>query len=80
MWQRANLLDISERQVVTWQLRGALLMLAIGVGSVLLDLLHPRYDDMEDAVEWILMLFLVLQFASHYFLWRSANLTLHGTR
>jgi hypothetical protein len=80
VWQRANLLDISERQVVTWQLRGALLMLAIGVGSVLLDLLHPRYDDMEDAVEWILMLFLVLQFASHYFLWRSANLTLHGTR
>jgi hypothetical protein len=70
------LVDEGERRVLSWQLRGALVILTIGVGSVLLDILHPHYDRMEDAVEWILMLCLTLQFASHYFLWRPANLTL----
>lgn len=72
----AGLLDQLERRVLSWQLRGALLVLAIGVGSVLLDALYPRYDTLEDAVEWILMLCLVLQFASHYWLWRAADLKL----
>lgn len=75
----AQVLDASERRVLSWQLRGALLVLAIGAGSVLLDALHPHYDDMEDAVEWILMLCLVLQFASHYWLWRAADLRLQAS-
>jgi len=69
-------LQPAEHQVLRWQLYGAVLVLAIGIGSVLLDLLHPHYDDMEDAVEWILMLCITVQFASHYFLWRSAGLAL----
>lgn len=72
----AGLLDHVERRVLSWQLRGALLVLAIGVGSVLLDVGYAHYDAMEDAVEWILMLCLVLQFASHYWLWRAADLKL----
>lgn len=69
-------LQAKELRVCMRQLQLASLMLAIGIGSVLLDLLHPRYDDMEDAVEWILMLGLVLQFASHYWLWCEAGLRL----
>lgn len=66
----------TEWRVLQRQLQLALLMLAIGIGSVVLDLIHPRYDDMEDAVEWILMLGLVLQFASHARLWHEAGLQL----
>jgi len=62
------------RQVWRWQWRLALLMLGIGVGSVLLDLWYARYDDIEDAVEWLLMLGLVAQFCSHAWLWRATDL------
>lgn len=74
---RSPRLQAAERRVLHWQLYGAIAMLLIGIGSVLLDALHPRYDDMEDAVEWILMLGLVLQFASHSLLWREADLHFH---
>ncbi|MGA0805412.1 MAG: hypothetical protein ACO3PV_02700 [Pseudohongiellaceae bacterium] len=77
--QHHALLDTGEQRVLRWQLRGAGVMLLIGIGSVLLDALHPRYDDMEDAVEWILMLGLVLQFASHYLLWRDGALQVQVT-
>lgn len=75
--QRAAQLDAGEKRALRWQWHGAQLVLAIGVGSVLLDLLHPHYDAVEDAVEWILMLCITLQFASHYWLWRAAGLRLH---
>jgi len=62
------------RQLWRWQWWGAVLMLGIGLGSVLLDLLYSRYDDMEDAVEWVLMLGLAAQFCSHAWLWRATDL------
>lgn len=78
-WQAHAVLGATERDTLIWQKRGAVLVLLIGVGSVLLDLLHPGYDNMEDAVEWVLMLCITLQFASHYFLWRDAGLRLYVT-
>jgi hypothetical protein len=74
--QAQGRLDAGERKVLRWQLRGAAGVLAIGIGSVLLDIFHARYDEMEDAVEWILMLCISAQFASHGWLWRSAAMTL----
>lgn len=61
-------------RVWRWQLRGAVLLLALGTGSVVLDLAYAGYDGIEDAVEWILMLCVVTQFCSHWWLWRAADL------
>lgn len=75
-WLAIERLQPSERSVLRWQRGAAIVILLIGIGSVLLDLAYRHYDRMEDAVEWILMLCLTLQVASHYFLWHSAALTL----
>lgn len=69
------------RRVYRWQLASAIMLLGIGIASVVLDLVLADYGDIEDAFEWIMMLFIVWQFCSHYFLWRLANLriVLHAT-
>lgn len=50
------------------------MLLAIGILSVILDLAYARYDEIEDAFEWVMMLFIVGQFISHYPLWNGVNL------
>lgn len=64
----------ADMRVVTWQQRAAFMLLAIGVSSVILDMTYARYDGIEDAFEWVMMLFVVVQFCSHYPLWKSAGL------
>lgn len=56
------------------QLWMAVLLLLIGVTSVVLDLIYAGYDRIEDAFEWVMMLFIAAQFISHYWLWRATNL------
>lgn len=64
----------SHQSVVGWQRRAAAMLLAIGISSVILDMTYANYDDIEDAFEWVMMLFVVAQFCSHYLLWRSVGL------
>jgi hypothetical protein len=61
-------------RVFRWQSSAAGLLLAIGILSVLLDASYANYDAIEDAFEWIMMLFIALQFCSHYPLWNAADL------
>lgn len=63
-----------EWRVFRWQVASAGTLLGIGMLSVLLDLTWTGYDSVEDAFEWVMMLFIVWQFCSHYFLWRDADL------
>jgi len=63
-------------RVFRWQLGAAALLLAIGLLSVLLDATWRNYDGVEDAFEWVMMLFIALQFCSHYPLWKAAGLRL----
>lgn len=62
--------------IFQWQRAAAVLLLAIGLISVILDALWTGYDSVEDAFEWVMMLCLSLQFCSHYPLWKSADLRL----
>jgi len=59
-----------------WQAGAAALLLAIGILSVVLDASYANYDSIENAFEWIMMLFIALQFCSHYPLWKAADLRL----
>ncbi|MDY6982604.1 MAG: hypothetical protein SV422_05915 [Pseudomonadota bacterium] len=63
-------------RVFRWQCGAALLLLAIGVLSVVLDAAWPEYDSVEDAFEWVMMLFIAAQFCSHYPLWQASRLRL----
>jgi len=63
-----------QRRVVNIQTALAAMLLTIGILSVVLDLIYARYDDIEDAFEWVMMLFIVGQFISHYPLWNRVNL------
>lgn len=65
-----------QRTVVRWQRRSAVTLLLIGLTTVLLDMAYSRYDDIEDAFEWVMMLFVVGQFCSHYWLWQDTGLRL----
>lgn len=67
-------LTLIQRRVVNIQTALAAILLAIGMLSVILDLTYARYDDIEDAFEWVMMLFIVGQFIGHYPLWNSVNL------
>ncbi len=69
----AGLNELSSR-VLRWQKRAAFTLLAIGIGTILLDLFYPNYDAIEDAFEWVMMLFIIAQFVSHYWLWRAVDL------
>lgn len=69
--------DRRTRRVFGWQQNSATLLLAIGIVSIVLDLSYAGYGGMEDAFEWVMMLFIVWQFCSHYFLWKSADLRIH---
>lgn len=62
------------QRTVHWQNLAALTLLAIGLLSVVLDAMWADYDSVEDAFEWVMMLFIALQFCSHYPLWKSADL------
>lgn len=64
----------AHQRIVRWQRRAAGMLLAIGMTTVILDMTYARYDDIEDAFEWVMMLFVVVQFCSHYLLWKSADL------
>lgn len=76
-WSRAaHAMDAAEARCFRWQLATAALLLAIGLLSVLLDMIYASYDSIEDAFEWIMMLFIALQFCSHYPLWKTAGLRL----
>lgn len=70
----AGIQDAAVRRVFRWQARAAGLLLGIGLLSVILDAIYPAYDSIEDAFEWVMMLFIALQFCSHYPLWKAANL------
>lgn len=61
-------------RVIRWQKRAAFTLLAIGISTVLLDLFYKNYDAIEDAFEWVMMLFIIAQFVSHYWLWKEAEL------
>ncbi len=63
-------------RVFRWQSLAAILLLAIGILSVVLDAFYADYDSIEDAFEWVMMLFVALQFCSHYPLWKAAGLRL----
>ena len=62
------------QRVFRWQVAAAGLLLAIGILSVVLDAAYADYDSVEDAFEWVMMLFIALQFCSHYPLWNAADL------
>lgn len=72
-WSRAAM-SATEARVFHWQLRAAALLLTIGILSVLLNMTYTGYDRIEDAFEWIMMLCIVVQFCSHYPLWKAADL------
>lgn len=63
-----------QARVFRWQGRAAITLLAIGISTVLLDLFYQNYDAIEDAFEWVMMLFIVAQFVSHYGLWQEVDL------
>ena len=63
-----------QGRVIRWQGRAAFTLLAIGISTVLLDLFYRDYDAIEDAFEWVMMLFIVAQFVSHYWLWQEVDL------
>lgn len=65
-----------QTTVFRWQRRSAVALLLIGLTTVMLDATYARYDDIEDAFEWVMMLFIVGQFCSHYWLWRESGLRL----
>lgn len=69
-----------ERNVFQWQKTLAIILLGTGITTVVLDLVYADYDSIEDAFEWIMMLFIVAQFVSHYWLWRSADLRIEISR
>jgi hypothetical protein len=73
---RTALLDPATHRVFRWQTAASILLLGIGLLSVVLDATYASYDSIEDAFEWIMMLFIALQFCSHYPLWRAAKLRL----
>jgi len=64
-------------QVQFWM---AILLLSIGITSVALDIVYANYDAIDDAFEWVMMLLIVVQFVSHYCLWRKADLRLQISR
>lgn len=64
------------RRIFRWQCGMALLLLGIGVLSVVLDATWLNYDSIEDAFEWIMMLFIAAQFCSHHPLWKASGLRL----
>lgn len=63
-------------RVFRWQCGAAGALLAIGVLSVVLDAAWRDYDSIEDAFEWVMMLFIAGQFCSHYPLWKASGLRL----
>lgn len=54
-----------------WQLSLSLVILALGILTLLLDLLIDNYDDYEDAFEWVLALLLNCNFLIAYRVWRD---------
>lgn len=62
-----------QRKVFVWQKAMAATLLGIGITTVILDLIYSDYDSIEDAFEWVMMLFIVAQFCSHYWLWRESD-------
>lgn len=63
-----------QSRVLLWQRRMAMILLTIGISTVVLDLNYKHYDAIEDAFEWVMMLFIVGQFCSHYWLWKDVDL------
>lgn len=57
-----------------WQLLMCLVILALGVLTVVLDLLLDNYDDYEDAFEWVLALLLHCNFLIGYWGWRTLSI------
>jgi hypothetical protein len=62
-----------QRNIFGWQKAMAATLLGIGITTVILDLTYSDYDSIEDAFEWVMMLFIVAQFCSHYWLWRESD-------
>jgi hypothetical protein len=77
-WSR-TVMSADARRLFRWQCSAAVLLLAIGLLTVLLKAVYTDYDAIEDAFEWIMMLFIALQFCSHYPLWKAADLRLSVT-
>jgi hypothetical protein len=63
-----------QLSIFRWQRSAAALLLGVGMLSVVLDATYANYTGIEDAFEWIMMLFIALQFCSHYPLWKDSNL------
>lgn len=74
-----NTVTSLQTTVFIWQRRSAVALLLIGLTTVILDATYARYDEIEDAFEWVMMLFIVGQFCSHYWLWRDSGLRLSTT-
>ena len=78
--QSRTALTVMEEKVLRWQKAMAAILLAIGISTVILDLTYRDYDSIEDAFEWVMMLFIVTQFCSHYWLWREEDLRVEVKR
>ena len=78
--QSRTTLTVMEEKVLRWQKIMAALLMAIGISTVILDLTYRDYDSIEDAFEWVMMLFIVTQFCSHYWLWREEDLRVEVKR
>lgn len=77
LWQCAKGASPAEafvQRIIGVQKSMALTLLAIGISTVILDLAYRDYDSIEDAFEWVMMLFIIAQFISHYPLWKRADL------
>ena len=62
------------QRIGRWMLRVCALMLALGIGSVIVDLLNDSWHDaIEDALEWQLALLLQLNFCFGAWHWRQVN-------
>lgn len=71
---RTQNIGAAVHRVFRWQVAAAALLLGIGILSVVLDATYANYGSIEDAFEWVMMLFIALQFCSHYPLWKAADL------
>lgn len=72
--QAHNRISVLQSRICGWQKAMAAILLGIGITTVILDLTYRDYDRIEDAFEWVMMLFIVAQFCSHYWLWRERDL------
>lgn len=71
-----NSCHASVRHIYQIQYGLALVVFIVGIGSVLLDVFYEHYDNIEDAIEWILALLINAHFLTHYWLWKYLDINI----